>query len=62
MEFFGGDGGKGVVEGAFEAEEVDPLDVGEDGLGVGGVGAIGVAAGGIFAARLFFDEVAVGGH
>ena len=62
MEFLGGDGGKGVVEGAFEAEEVDPLDVGEDGLGVGGVGAVGVAAGRVGTTGLFFDEVAVGGH
>ena len=62
VELFGGDGGEGVVEGAFEAEEVDPLYVGEDGLGVGGVGAVGVAAGRVGTTGLFFDEVAVGGH
>ena len=61
VEFFGGDGGEGVVEGAFETEEVDPFDVGEDGLGVGGVGAVGIAADGVGSAGLFFDEVAVGG-
>ena len=62
MELFGSDGGEGVVEGAFEAEEVDPFDVGEDGLGVGGVGAVGVASGRVLTTGLFFDDVAVSGH
>ena len=62
MELFGGDGGEGVVEGAFEAEEVDALDVGEDGLGVGSVGAVGVAAGRVGTTGLLFDEIAIGGN
>lgn len=61
VELLGGDGGKGIVEGAFEAEEVHAFDIGEDGLGVGGVGAVGIAAGRFLATGLFFDEVAVGG-
>ena len=61
VELFGSDRGEGVVEGAFEAEEVDAFDVGEDGFGVGGVGAVGVVADGVGSAGLFFDEVAVGG-
>lgn len=62
MELFGGDGGEGVVEGAFEAEEVDTLDIGEDGLGVGGVGAVGVAAGRVGTTGFLFDEIAIGWH
>lgn len=62
VQFLGCHGGESGVEGAFEAEQVDALDVGEDGLGVGGVGAVGIAAGWVFAARLLLDEVAVGGH
>ena len=62
MELFGGDGGEGVVEGAFEAEEVDILDIGEDGLGVGSVGAVGVAAGRVGTTGLLFDEIAIGGN
>ena len=61
VELLGGDGGKGIVEGTFEAEEVHVMDIGEDGLGVGGVGAVGIAAGRLLATGLFFDEVAVGG-
>ena len=38
-------GGESLVESAFHAEQVDPFDEGEDGIGVGGVGAVGVAAG-----------------
>lgn len=62
MELFGGDGGEGVVEGAFEAEEVDTLDIGEDGLGVGSVGAVCVAAGRVGTTGLLFDEIAIGGN
>ncbi len=60
VELLGGDGGEGIVEGAFEAEEVDAFYIGEDGLGVGSVGAVGVTAGRILATGFFFDEVAVG--
>ena len=62
VEFFGGDGGEGVVEGAFETEEVDVLDIGEDALGVGGVGAVGVTTCGVGTTGFLFDEVAVGGY
>lgn len=61
MQFFGGERGKVVVEGAFEAKKVNPFDIREDGLGVGSVGAVGVATGGVLASGLFFDEVSVCG-
>lgn len=61
MELFGCDGSEDVVEGAFETEKVDTLDVREDGLGIGSVGTVGVAAGGVLASGFFFDEVAVCG-
>ena len=61
MELFGGNRGKGVVEGTFETKKVDTLDVGENCFGVGGISAVGVSADRILAARFLFDKVAVGG-
>ena len=50
-----------VVEGALHAQQVHPLDIGEETLVVGGVGAIGIAADGVLAAGFLLDKIAVGG-
>ena len=50
--------GKGVVESAFYAQEIHPLNIGQETLGVARVGAIGVAAHGVLATGFLLDKVA----